>query len=142
MSFLLDTNVVAEWVKPMPAPTVVAWLANVDEDRVFLSVASIAEISRGVEALPAGRRRDRLATWLAEELPARFERRVLDIDRRVAHAWSAVMARSREAGAPLSSMDAFFAATAQAHDLTLVTRNIRDFKAAGIALFDPWQPPA
>ncbi|TAM85933.1 type II toxin-antitoxin system VapC family toxin [bacterium] len=142
MRFLLDTNVVAEWVKPRPAPTVAQWLADVDEDRVFLSAVSIAEISRGIESMSAGRRRERLATWLVEELPARFERRILDIDQRVALAWGAVMAHSRKAGAPISSMDAFFAATAKAHDLTLVTRNVRDFKAAGIRLFDPWQPSA
>lgn len=139
MNFLLDTNVVAEWVKPRPAPSVVAWLADVDEDRVFLSVASLAEISRGIESMPAGRRRERLATWLAEELPARFERRILDIDQHIALAWGIVMARSHKAGASLGSMDAFFAATARAHDLTFVTRNIRDFKATGISLLDPWQ---
>src|SRR5438093_1415845 len=73
VTFLLDTNVVSEWVKPEPDPNVVAWLADVDEDRVFLSVVTFAEISRGVELMPAGRRRERLAAWLAAELPARFE---------------------------------------------------------------------
>jgi predicted nucleic acid-binding protein len=52
----------------------------VDEDRVFISVISFAEIRREVEMLPAGRQRERLATWLAEELPVRFEERILDID--------------------------------------------------------------
>jgi toxin FitB len=138
VSFLLDTNVVSEWVKPGPDPNVVAWLADVDEDRVFLSVVTFAEIGRGVELLPAGRRRERLAAWLADELPARFEGRVLDIDRRVAEAWGVAMARSQHRGAGLGSMDGFLAATAAAHRLTLVTRNVRDFEAAGIALLDPW----
>lgn len=141
MKFLLDTNVVAEWVKPLPEPRVVSWLAEVDEDRVFLSVVSLAEIRRGIEAIPAGRRRERLATWLAEELPARFEGRILDIDQRVALGWGVVMVRSQKAGHTIGTMDAFFAATAQAHGLTLVTRDVGDFKAAGIELFDPWQLP-
>lgn len=140
MKFLLDTNVVAEWVKPRPEPRVVSWLADIDEDRVFLSVASLAEIRRGVEAMPTGHRRDRLATWLADELPARFESRILDVDQRVALGWGIVMVRSRKAGVTIGSMDAFFAATAQAHGLTLVTRDGGDFEAAGIDLFDPWQP--
>ena len=139
MKFLLDTNVIAEWVKPRPEPSVVSWLADLDEDRVFLSVASLAEIRRGVEAMPAGRRRARLATWLAEELPARFEGRVLEVDRRVAIGWGVVMVLSQKAGITMGTMDAFFAATAQAHGLTLVTRDFGDFKAAGIELFNPWQ---
>ena len=84
MSFLLDTNVVSEWVRPQPDRNVISWLAEVDEDRVFISVIALAEIRRGLEMLPAGRRRDRLVTWLAEELPARFEKRILDIDPQVA----------------------------------------------------------
>jgi predicted nucleic acid-binding protein len=139
MSFLLDTNVVAEWVKPRPEPQVVSWLAAVDEDRVFLSVVSLAEIRRGIEAMELGRRRERLATWLTDELPARFEGRVLDVDSHVAHNWGVVTVRSQKAGIVIGAMDAFFAATAQTHGLTLVTRDIGDFKAAGIELYDPWQ---
>lgn len=75
MSFLLDTNVLSEWVKPQPNPQVVAWLRDVDEDRVFLSVASLAEIRRGVELMPPGKRRDLLGSWLMRDLPARFEGR-------------------------------------------------------------------
>jgi len=138
VSFLLDTNVVSEWVKPGPDPNVVAWLADVDEDRVFLSVVTFAEIRRGVELMPMGRRRERLAAWLADELPARFEARILGIDRRVAEAWGVAMARSQQRGAGLGSMDAFLAATATEHRLTLVTRNVRDFGMAGIPLLDPW----
>ena len=62
MSFLLDTNVISEWAKPQPDPLVVAWLKEIPEDRVFLSVASLAEIRRGVELMPSGQRRDRLAS--------------------------------------------------------------------------------
>ena len=96
MSFLLDTNVVSEWVRPHPDPNVISWLAEVDEDRVFVSVISFAEIRRGVEMLPAGRRRERLATWLAEDLAARFEERILDIDPYVAETWGVVMARAED----------------------------------------------
>jgi len=141
VNFLLDTNVISEWVKPQPNPNVVTWLAEVDEDRVFLSVASFAEIRHGIEMMPAGRRRERLRSWLADELSERFEGRILDIDRRVAEMWGLVMAHGQKAGVTFGSMDAFFAATAQAHGLTLVTRNVRDFAQAGIALFDPWTRP-
>jgi len=137
--FLLDTNVISEWVKPRPDPNVISWLAEADEDRVFVSVTSFAEIRHGIELLRDGRRRDRLIQWLNEELPARFEGRILPIDRRIAQAWGVVTARGRKSGVTLGSMDAFFAATAETHGLTLVTRNVRDFAALGIALIDPWE---
>jgi len=140
VSFLLDTNVVSEWVRPQPDRNVISWLAEVDEDRVFISVISFAEIRWGVELLPVGRRRERLATWLAEELPVRFEERILDIDQRVAETWGVVTARGQKIGLTLGSMDALVAATAEAHNLTLATRNVKDFQRLGIALFDPWQP--
>ena len=142
MSFLLDTNVVSEWVKPQPDPSVVTWLAEVDEDRVFMSVASFAEIRHGIEMMPAGRRRERLMSWFTDELPVRFEGRILGIDQRIAETWGVVMARGQKAGATLGSMDAFFAATAEAHGLTLVTRNVGDFAQALIPLLDPWKPPS
>jgi toxin FitB len=87
VSFLLDTNVASEWVKPRPDPGVVAWLADVDEDRVFLSVVSRAEVRHGIERMPKGSRQARLDAWLRDELPQRFERRILLIDERVADAW-------------------------------------------------------
>jgi len=139
MSFLLDTNIVSEWVKPVPNPRVVRWLNEVDEDQVFLSVASLAEIRRGIELMDPGKRRDRLTDWLTRELPARFERRVLDIDSRVAETWGVVMARGQKAGLNVGSLDAFFAATVEVYRLTLVTRNVQHFEKLGVPLFNPWQ---
>jgi predicted nucleic acid-binding protein len=140
VSFLLDTNVVSEWVRPQPDRNVISWLAELDEDRVFISVISFAEIRRGVEMLVAGRRRERLGTWLAEELPVRFEKRILDIDQQVADTWGVIMARRQKIGLTLGAMDAFVAATAEAHGLTLATRNVKDFQRLGISLLDPWKP--
>jgi predicted nucleic acid-binding protein len=138
VSFLLDTNVISEWVKPQPDPNVVTWLAEVDEDRVFMSVVSFAEIRHGIEMMPAGRRQERLTSWLIDELPARFEGRILGIDQHIAETWGIVMARGQKAGATPGTMDAFFAASAEAHGLTLVTRNVSDFAKAMIPLLNPW----
>jgi toxin FitB len=140
VNFLLDTNVISEWVRPQPDRNVIAWTADLDEDRAFISVISFAEIRRGVEMLPNGRRRERLAAWLTEDLSARFEQRILDIDLRVAETWGTLMARGQKIGLTLGSMDAFIAATARAHGLTLATRNIKDFQRLGLSLLDPWQP--
>ena len=138
MSFLLDTNVVSEWVKSRPNSALVAWLATVDEDRVFISVVTLAELRYGIERMAAGRRRHRLEEWLRDALPVRFEGRVLPVDGVVADAWGKVAARSEAVGRPISAMDAFIAATAETHGLTLVTRNTSDFESAVNALVNPW----
>jgi predicted nucleic acid-binding protein len=138
VNLLLDTNVLSEVQRPAPDFKVLGWLDAVDEDRVFISVASIAELRRGVALMDDGRRRAALTAWLADELPARFAARILPIDQAVAGHWGELMAQSRRSGIALSVMDGFFAATARANDLTLVTRNVRDFASLGVPLFNPW----
>ena len=138
MNLLLDTNVLSEVQRPAPSPRVLAWLDTIDEDRAFISVASIAELRRGIALLEDGRRRTALAAWLAHDLPARFAERVLPIDQPVAERWGDLMAQSRRSGVALSVMDGLLAATALAHGLTLVTRNVKDLAAFGVPLLNPW----
>lgn len=138
MNFLLDTNVVSEWAKPRPDPGVIAWLAEADEDRVFLSVVALAELRYGIERIAAGARRKRLETWLADEIPGRFENRLLDIDQATAHAWGRLMAYAESQGRPLNAMDGWIAATAERHNLALVTRNIEDFRVLRLSVVNPW----
>jgi hypothetical protein len=137
MSFLLDTNAVSEWVKPRPNPGLIAWMESADEDRIFISVVSLAELHYGVERMAAGRRRSRLEHWLLHELPLRFESRILPVDANVAEAWGRTVSRSEAAGHPIGVMDAFLAATAETHQLTLVTRNVSDFPLLK-AVLTPW----
>ncbi|MGK9165445.1 type II toxin-antitoxin system VapC family toxin [Inquilinus limosus] len=138
------TNVVSEWKKPSPNAGLMAWLANTDEDRTFLSVITLAELRYGIDRLPDGKRRSLLDRWLRHGLPTRFESRILPINPAVADAWGVIIARRAAVGRPIGAMDAFMAATAQVHDLTLVTRNISDFEASVTALLNPWSdsPPA
>lgn len=138
MSFLLDTNVVSEWTKPRPNPGVVEWLAQVDEDEVFLSVVTFAELRHGIERLPAGDRRRRLDEWLRNDLPLRFEERIVGVDGAIADEWGRVIARRESRGRPISAMDALIAATAQVHGLTVVTRNMADFQASVKSVLSPW----
>ena len=138
MSFLLDTNVVLEWVKPRPDPGVVAWLGEVDKDSVFLSVVSLAELRHGIERMPKGSRRTRLDAWLRDELPLRFEGRILSIDERVADSWGQVVARRESAGRPIAAMDALIAALANVHDMQLVTRDESDFASTVKGIVNPW----
>ncbi len=137
MSFLLDTNVVSEWVKPRPNPGVIQWMEEADEDRVFLSVITLAELRYGVDRMTAGSRRHRLERWLRDELPLRFEGRVLPIDEKIAEAWGRTVSRNEAVGHSISAMDAFLFATAEVHRLTLVTRNISDFSTLK-SVVNPW----
>ena len=137
--FLLDTNVISEPSRPRPDARVIAWLAGADENRVFLSVATLAEISRGVDRLPAGKRRRQLEVWLANDLVMRFDGRILGVDAAIGLLWGRVVARAEQAGHQIEAIDALLAATAERHELTLVTRNIADFATTGVQLVDPWQ---
>lgn len=86
MNFLLDTNILSEVRRPEPDRGVLDWLDRLDEDRVYVSVVSLAEIRRGVALMEKGRRRDALAEWLARDLPDRFAGRILAIDQETAFA--------------------------------------------------------
>lgn len=142
MNFLLDTNVVSEWTKPRPNDGVIAWLAGVDEDRVFLSVVTLAEVRLGIERLPSGQRRTRLEAWLVDDLAARFEGRLLPITAETADRWGRVVARAQSAGRVLAAMDAWIVATCEQHGLTLVTRDVADLASSGVDVLNPWGPTA
>lgn len=138
MSFLLDTNVLSEPVKERPNPGVLAWLSKVNEDQVFVSVVTITELRYGVERLAIGKRRERLDGWLRKDLISRFEGRILPVDLRIADACGGLMARSESRGRPMEARDAFIAATADVHGLTLVTRNTSDFELTQKVIVNPW----
>jgi predicted nucleic acid-binding protein len=142
VKFLLATNVVSESTRPAADGNVMRWLDSVDPRSVHLSVVTFAEIRRGVCRLANGTKRQRLERWLARELLPRFDGRLLDVDPAVADEWGRLVARLEAGGRPVSPLDAFIAATALRHDLTLVTRNVGDFVAAGVRLLDPWRTPA
>jgi toxin FitB len=138
MRFLLDTNVVSEPTKPKPNAGVMAWLAEVEEDSVFVSVVSFTEFRYGIERLAESTRRRRFERWLLHDLPVRFAGRILPVDIEVAEASGRLIARSESIGRPLDDRDAFIAATAQVHGLTLVTRNVSDFEPTISTLINPW----
>jgi predicted nucleic acid-binding protein len=137
VSFLLDTNVVSEWLKPRPNAGLLRWTDSADEGRVFLSVISLAELRYGIERMASGKRQRRLEDWLRHELPIRFEGRILPVDATVADACGRIVRRSELLGRSIEAMDAFLAATAEVHRLTLVTRNISDFVVLK-AVLNPW----
>ncbi|HEY6770220.1 MAG TPA: type II toxin-antitoxin system VapC family toxin [Candidatus Sulfotelmatobacter sp.] len=137
MNFLLDTNPISEWVKPQPNAGLTRWMQSVDEDSLFLSVISLAELRYGIDRMASGKRRSQLDEWLRYELPVRFEGRILPIDQSTAHTCGRIVRRAELLGRPIELMDAFLAATAEVHSLTVVTRNVTLLSVLK-SVFNPW----
>ena len=139
MNYILDTNVISELVARKPNSKVIAWLEKVDPDNIYLSVITLGEIKKGIEKLPASKRKNTLESWFKEELLIRFHTRILSLDLPVLLTWGKLTARLEKAGNPLPAIDSLLAATALQAEFTLVTRNTGDFQLAGISLYDPWK---
>jgi toxin FitB len=138
--FLIDTNVLSEYRRPGgPDAGVKHWLETTDLQSQYVSVITLAEIQKGIELLAAGRRRLQLEEWLKNDLEAWFVGRILPVDRKVAACWASIVAQGSRTGRPVPTVDSFIAATAVSHDLTIVTRNTRDFEGTGAATLNPWE---
>ena len=140
MSYLIDTNVVSEAMARRPSAEVMAWFESQAPSSLYFSVGTIAEIDYGVARLEVGPRRTRYQVW-RDNLVAVSGRRILPVDLPVAQRWGEVRARSAEANRTMPIMDALIAATADVHELIVVTRNVRDFESWGGPVFNPWPAP-
>jgi tRNA(fMet)-specific endonuclease VapC len=138
MSYLLDTCVISALAAKQPVPEVVAWLADLDPDKAYLSVLTIGEIQKGIEKLPDSQRKSLLKAWLKDDLLIRFRERLLPVDVGVMLTWGALVGRMEANGTPLPAIDSLMAATALHHGLIVATRNEEDFAPTGVDLFNPW----
>jgi toxin FitB len=133
VKFLVDANVLSEATKPDPDERVVEWLRR-NERSIAVDPLILGEIRFGVLLLAKGTRRTRLERWF-DEVVRRIE--CLRWDTRVGLTWAELLAALRKRGRPMSVKDSLIAATALAHDLTVVTLNRKDFESAKVALVDP-----
>jgi toxin FitB len=138
VSYLLDTNVVSELVRPKPHQRVLAWFAATPDESLHISVLSLGELRQGVERAPPGARRERLRVWLETDLPRWFGERVLPVTVQVADRWGRLLVAAKR---PLPAVDSLTAATALTYGLRVVTRNVRDFSLPGVEIVDPWAAP-
>ncbi|MFF2143124.1 type II toxin-antitoxin system VapC family toxin [Kitasatospora sp. NPDC058190] len=138
MTYLLDTNVVAELTtRPKPAPAVIEWARSVPATEHFLSVITIAEIEAGVEAAPDPLRRAALELVL-DGIRAEYQGRIAVIDERGATAYLAVHRQLKKVGASIDPPDALIAATAVANGWTLVSRTVKHLARTGATVLNPW----
>jgi predicted nucleic acid-binding protein len=139
VSLLLDTNVVSELRKGARAhPRVRAWFESVADADLHLSVLVVGELRRGIERVRArdAKQAAALERWL-RHLTREHGERILPVDRRVAELWGRFSAT--RSGSPV---DVLMAATAQVHELVLVTRNTRDVAWTGVTCLNPFESQA
>jgi predicted nucleic acid-binding protein len=134
VTYLVDANVLSEATKPAPSAGVVDWLRK-NETEVAVDPIILGEIRFGIYLLPPGKRRRRLEKWFDEGVA-----RILCLPWEAATGlrWAKLLADLRTAGKAMPVKDSMIAATALAHDLTVVTRNTRDFEITGLKVLDPF----
>jgi toxin FitB len=136
MNFLVDANVLSEATKPQPAPAVIDWL-RVHQRRLVVNPIVLGELEYGILLLPAGRRRTRLHKWFVD---GTRKLRVLEMDADTASVWAELLAELKRKGRAMPIKDSLIAATARQHRLAVATRNVSDYRYAGVALVNPFEP--
>jgi predicted nucleic acid-binding protein len=136
--WLLDTNVLSELRRPRPNQKVVEFVASKPLDLLYVSVISFAEIRFGIELVSDPMRRAELHDWLTLKVRPLFAQRTLPVSEDVMLKWQLLVEEGRKARYTFSQPDLIIAATSLLHDLTVVTRDTRDFEKANAAVINPW----
>lgn len=138
MKALLDTNILAELVKPDGNPAVHAALAGIPPPNIFLSVLTVGEIVKGIALLSQGPKQKHLTRWLVG-LESDYGERILPLDVETARIWGELTARAQKRGIVVPPADGLLAATALQRGLHMMTRNPKHIEASGVFVIDPWQ---
>lgn len=134
---VLDTNVLSELLRPLPADEVLRWVAGLEPLSVFTTSITPAEVLYGIEILPLGKRRAKLSAAV-DEIFQEFQDRILPFDDQAARLFPKIVAGRTAVGRPISQWDAVIAAIARSRHAILATRDIRDFEHCGLRLVSPW----
>lgn len=146
MNYLLDTCVISEYLKQKPSAKVIDWLDQQDERYLYLSCLVIAELQKSFyklqETKPARQNKTRaikIGSWI-QIIEKRFEGRLVAIDPELLSAWASICGSAEARGKKLPVIDSLIAASAELHDMVLVTRNVDDFKnfSHALEIFDPY----
>jgi len=136
MKYLLDTNIISEMQKSKCNQNVRAFMDKIPAEDMFISVITTGELCYGMEKLPPGKKKHELAIWLYTQVTEWFKDRVIALDTDILLEWGKIRAHSDRT---MPVIDSLIAAAAITHHMTLVTRNVKDFKdIEGISLIDPW----
>ena len=135
---ILDTNIISEFLRKSPAPSVMQWLAELPEEELATTVVTIAELRFGAQALPAGKRADQLNRQISQMLEEHLLE-VLPFDLNSAEICGVLAARLRANGIAIGMSDTMIASIALCHDAPIATRNIRHFKPCKVQLINPFE---
>jgi len=135
---LLDTNIISAFAKPEANKPVIDWITSAPPEILFVSVITVGKLRLGIENLPPGKRQTQLANWLEEGLPDWFGTNLLPVTRAIGERWGRLTIEAKRKGMTLATPDGLIAATAFEHNLTLVTRNVKDFAGLGVPILNPW----
>jgi toxin FitB len=138
MNYLLDTCLISELSKLKPNEKVVDWVLSENETNFYVSVLTFGELHKGVQKLPASKKKEELQVWIEDELKNRFQNRIIGIDMRVSILWGKIQCFAEKKGKPMPAIDSLIAATGIAYELTVVTRNVTDMEQSGVKLLNPW----
>jgi predicted nucleic acid-binding protein len=136
--WLLDTNVLSELRRRRPERRVLAFIAAQPLENLYVSVVSFAEIRFGIEGVADAGRRAELSEWLAHKVRPMFEQRVLAISEDVMLKWRLLVEDGRKVRHTFSQPDLIIAATALDHGLTVVSRDVSDYRKARVPVHNPW----
>jgi len=141
LKYLLDTNIISEFVSKKPSQKVLDYVNSLDENDIYLSVITIGEIRFGIEKLDKANQKKKikmLSDWLENDLMQRFHGRILDVDLQVMLKWGEVNAELQKIGKPMPIMDSLIASSCLAKELILITRNEKDFYSFDIEMINPF----
>lgn len=136
---ILDTNVVSEIMRSVPAPVVLRWLSDQISEELHLTAITVAEVLYGIELLPPGKRQEILRAGAEQLFRVIFTDRILTFDARAAREFSRIASSRRKQGRPMSEFDAQIAAIARAKNAVIATRDTGDFEGCGVRLVNPWE---
>lgn len=135
MKYIVDANLLSEATKLDPAPKVVEWL-RLNEEHLAVTPVVLGELESGILLLSSSKRKKQLEVWFEK---IRSTVCCIDFDSRAASSWAQLLARLKSKGHAMPIKDSLIAASAIAHNLTVATRNIRDFANARVPLINPFE---
>jgi predicted nucleic acid-binding protein len=134
MTYLVDANVLSEATKPMPDQKALDWLRK-NEAEIVVNPIILGEIRFGIERLPPGKRRTRIEAWFDQGVT---KLTCLPFEAATGILWAQLLAKLHATGKQIPFKDSLIAATALEHRLTVATRDVRDFQAAGVTVVNPF----
>ena len=138
MKYLLDTNIISEFISKNPNKNVVDYILTINENNLYLSVITIGEIKAGIEKLDEGSKKAKLLHWLEYDLLKRFQDRIVSINIDTMLEWGKTNQRLKKLGTPLPIMDSLIGVTCKVENMALITRNEKDFKNMEIEIINPF----